>query len=292
MIGAAYRQGYSGSQTPGKRPIKRATGRDFTSSLRDKDRAFGVSITASRASGKPSVLENFPTSALPTPGNGYPKRGNCWRGAGTPLEIKKTGALAANDNFAALAEDWLIKRKKEGLAETTIEKYEWFVKLIGRRHRKVPVKDIGTAEVLRAVRRFETRGRHHSAKRYRATLSSIFKYGIACGRAERDPAADISKALISAPTTPRPAITAPSQASSMLLQAIDGYEGSKEVRIGAPAADACFLPPLRAPAYGVGRDRLRQKALVDSCSEDEDAPTACRPLQPASSRRCWRNSGC
>ncbi len=147
-----------------------------------------------------------------------------------PSEIKKTGALAANDNFAALAEDWLIKRKREGLAETTIEKYEWFVRLIGSDIGKVPVKDIGTAEVLRTVRRLETRGRHHSAKRYRATLSSIFKYGIACGRADRDPAADISKALISAPTTPRPAITALTGVS-MLLRAIDGYEGSKEVRM-------------------------------------------------------------
>ena len=123
---------------------------------------------------------------------------------------------------------------------------------------RLPVKDIGTAEVLRTVRRLETRGRHHSAKRYRATLSRIFKYGIACGRADRDPAADISKALISAPTTPRPAITT-------LTGVVDALAGDRRLRgiersqDGAPAADACFLPSLRAAAYGVVRDRLRKE---------------------------------
>ncbi len=148
-----------------------------------------------------------------------------------PGEIKKSSSLAANDNFAALAAEWLAKRKKEGLADRTIEKYRWFVNFVESDLGKLPVRQIGTADVLRALRRVEARGNHHSAKRFRANLSRIFKYGIACGRADRDPAADVSAALISVPSKSRAAITRPNDLSG-ILQAIAGYEGAKEVRIG------------------------------------------------------------
>ena len=61
-----------------------------------------------------------------------------------PTSIKKSGSLAANDNFAALADDWLTKRKKEGLAQTTLEKYEWFIRLIEADLGRLPVNQIGT----------------------------------------------------------------------------------------------------------------------------------------------------
>jgi len=75
------------------------------------------------------------------------------------------------------------------------------------------------------------RERYHSAKTLRMTLSRIFRYGIACGRAERDPAADVTEALTSAPSKPRAAITT-ADGLAGLLHAIEGYDGAKEVRIG------------------------------------------------------------
>ena len=147
-----------------------------------------------------------------------------------PGTIKQVQS-AANDNFASLAVDWLAKRKKEGLAEPTITKLEWFVGLLKDDLGRLPVNEIDTAAVLKALRRFENREKYHSAKRMRATLSRIFKYGIACGRATRDPAADVSEALTSAPTTSRAAITT-AQDLAGVLRAIQGYDGSKQVRIG------------------------------------------------------------
>ncbi len=44
-----------------------------------------------------------------------------------PAATKKSANLAANDNFAALAEEWLQKRKKEGLSFRTVEKDEWLI---------------------------------------------------------------------------------------------------------------------------------------------------------------------
>jgi integrase len=147
-----------------------------------------------------------------------------------PGLAKKSAGSAANDNFAALTDEWLAKRKKEGLAETTIERFEWLIRLIDDDLGRLPVRQIGPAEVLRTLRRLEGRERYHSARRFRATLSRIFKYGIACGRADRDPAADLTDALTAAPTKSRAAITS-APGLSALLNTIEGYEGSKEVRI-------------------------------------------------------------
>lgn len=159
-----------------------------------------------------------------------------------PTSIKKSGSLTANDNFKALADDWLAKRRKEGLAETTLAKYRWFIKFVESDLGKLPVGQIGAAEVLRALRRVEARGNHHAAKRFRANLSHIFKYGIACGRADRDPAADVSEALTSVPVKPRAAITT-QDGLAKLLMVIDGYEGSKEVKLALQLLIHVFCRP-------------------------------------------------
>jgi len=65
----------------------------------------------------------------------------------------------------------------------------------------------------------------------RSTLSRIFRYGIAAGRAERDPAADLSEALTAAHVKARSAITT-AEGLAGILRAISDYQGAKEVRIG------------------------------------------------------------
>ena len=148
-----------------------------------------------------------------------------------PGTLKQNHNGAANDNFKALAEEWLSKRKKEGLAPQTITKFEWFIRLVDDDLGRLPVRDIGTAEVLRALRRVEARERFHSARRLRCTLSRIFRYAIASGRAERDPAADLSEVLTAAPVKARAAITT-AEGLAGILRAVSEYQGAKEVRIG------------------------------------------------------------
>ena len=148
-----------------------------------------------------------------------------------PGSLKLRQSAAANDNFRALADEWLSKRKKEGLAPQTITTFEWFIRLVDDDLGRLAVRDIGTTEVLRALRRVEARERFHTARRLRSTLSRIFKYGIAAGRAERDPAADLSEALTAAPVKARPAITT-AEGLAGILRAIVDYQGAKEVRIG------------------------------------------------------------
>ncbi len=148
-----------------------------------------------------------------------------------PMTIKRSHKPASGDTFGKLADDWLQKRIKEGLAAPTVEKLTWFIELAKPDLSHLPIKEIGTAEILRVLRQIEARERYHSAKRLRTTLSRIFKYGIAAGRADRDPAADLSEALTSIPVKSRAAVTT-EQGLSGVLRSIQGYEGAKETRIG------------------------------------------------------------
>jgi integrase len=58
-----------------------------------------------------------------------------------------------------------------------------------------PIKDIRAPELLAALRRVESRGALEMAHRIRTICGQVFRYAVATGRAERDPAADLKGAL-------------------------------------------------------------------------------------------------
>lgn len=51
-------------------------------------------------------------------------------------------SIQASNSLASVAEELLEKKAREGLAEPTLEKMRWFVKLIGAEFGKRPVTDI------------------------------------------------------------------------------------------------------------------------------------------------------
>ena len=59
----------------------------------------------------------------------------------------------------------------------------------------VPVADVTASMLLRALRKVEHRGAVETAHRARMLASQVFRYAIATGRAERNPAADLLGAL-------------------------------------------------------------------------------------------------
>lgn len=129
-----------------------------------------------------------------------------------------------NDTFRTVAEEWVAKNEREGLAEITLSKIRW---LLDKAYPKIgtrPIAKITAQEVLAVLRAVEATGRYESARRMRSVLSRVFRYAIATTRAERDPASDLRGALI----VPKPqhlaAITTASAAGD-LLRAIEGYTG-------------------------------------------------------------------
>jgi integrase len=137
---------------------------------------------------------------------------------------KITASVAAANTFQAVAEEWLAKIEREDLSPVTLKKNRWLLSFtypaLGRR----PIADISPHELLAVLRTVETRGRHESAKRIRATCSQVFRYAIATARADRDVAADLKCALTVPKVTHRAAITTPLEVGG-LLRAIEGFEG-------------------------------------------------------------------
>ena len=105
-----------------------------------------------------------------------------------------------------------------------------------------PIEEIKAPELLKVLRRMESRGALDTAHRVLNHCGNIFRYAIATGRAERDPAADLRGALppvknnhFSAPTDPKD--VAP------LLRAIDAYQGSLVVKCAMQLAPILFVRP-------------------------------------------------
>ncbi len=148
--------------------------------------------------------------------------------AGTdPSEARKQAkALQTNmtDSFRAIAEEYVLKLKQEGRADSTISKVEWLLSFAYPTLGDSPIKKIGAPEILVALRQVETRGRYESARRLRSTIGSVFRYAIATARADADPTWALKGALIAPTVTPRAAITEP-RAFGALLRAIDSFEG-------------------------------------------------------------------
>ncbi len=136
--------------------------------------------------------------------------------------------IRASNSFSSVAQELIEKKTREGLAEPTLAKMRWFVKLLGTDFGKRPVAEITPQELLHELRKHERRGRLETANLLRAFASRVFRYSVATARAERDPA----QLLIGALTTPRvkhfPAITDPVTFGA-LLRAIEDYQGDPAV---------------------------------------------------------------
>ena len=155
---------------------------------------------------------------------------------------KQAGEDRAANSFEAVAREWFGKfapnwaashaGKIMGRLENDL--FPW----IGSR----PVAEIKAPELLRCLRRIESRGALETAHRVLQNSGQVFRYAIATGRADRDPSTDLRGAL--APWKPQhyPAPTDP-KAVGELLRAIDGYTGGNVVKAMLRLAPLVFVRP-------------------------------------------------
>ncbi|MFA7586612.1 MAG: DUF4102 domain-containing protein [Sphingomonadales bacterium] len=155
-------------------------------------------------------------------------------------KIAKT--LAATNSFEVVAEEWLDKIEKEGIAPMTLKRARWLLtqtfSSIGRR----PISEISAHELLLILKKVEATGRYDTANRIRSTCSQVFRYAIATARAEHDIATDLRGALITPRENHRPAITTPREAGA-LLRAIEDYDGSPLTRTALRLLSHVFVRP-------------------------------------------------
>jgi len=109
--------------------------------------------------------------------------------------IKRQATISAENNFESIGREW-ITIKSPGWTP----RYAEFV--VGRLAKDIfpklgtrPIKDISAPELLSVVRHVEERGASELAHRLLNCCGQVFMYGIATGRAERNPANDLQGAL-------------------------------------------------------------------------------------------------
>jgi len=155
---------------------------------------------------------------------------------------RRDARIARSHTFEAVAKELMDKFEAEGDAPTTLKKKQWLLDFANKEFGKRPIAEIKAPEILDALRKIEKRGRHETATRVRSTVGAVFRYGIATGRAERDPAADLRGALITPTVTHRATIVEP-DAVGALLRAIDGFEGNAAIRYALRLAPIFFVRP-------------------------------------------------
>lgn len=104
------------------------------------------------------------------------------------------------------------------------------------------IAEVTAPQILQALRRIEARGAVDTAHRTLQNCSQIFRYAIATGRAERDPAADLRGALTPVKATNLASIKEP-KAIGALLRDIDAYQGNYIVRAALRMAPYVFVRP-------------------------------------------------
>lgn len=103
--------------------------------------------------------------------------------------------------FEALAQEWHAYRAPRW-AKSTADKTAAYLEsdllpALGKR----PVKAITRPELVELIRRIEDRGAHNVAKKCRQWLSQIFRYGLAKGSVDSNPATDLDVVAAHAPAT-------------------------------------------------------------------------------------------
>lgn len=191
-----------------------------------------------------------------------------------PGKVKKAQKAAKNaaaeNSFEIVAREWhgkFINTWSAVHASTIMDRLEKEVfPWLGEN----PVDEIKAPDLLKVLRRMESRGALDTAHRVRNHCSNVFRYAIATGRAERDPAADLRGALppvkyghMAAPTDPKD--VAP------LLRALDGFEGSFVVKCAMQLAPLVFVRPgelraaewseidLEAAEWNIPAERMKMK---------------------------------
>jgi integrase len=148
----------------------------------------------------------------------------------------------ASNSFEAVAREWYAKEETTWApAHATrvkrLMERDVFPWLGGE-----PVADINAPHLLKVLRRIESRDAIDTAHRARGYCGEVFRFAIASGLAERDPAADLRDALKTAKGSHFPAVIDPVRLGG-ILRAFDAYQGTPIVSAALRMMPMVFVRP-------------------------------------------------
>lgn len=141
-------------------------------------------------------------------------------------EEKRALKLAHANSFEAVAREWHAGKSKRW-AKVTADKAMTHLKAyvfpeIGH----LPISEVRASQLLAMLRKVESQGIAYTASRLREMCGQVFRYAVATGRAEDNPAAHLQGAMQKPATTHRPAITERREFGMFLrdLRSAEGYD--------------------------------------------------------------------
>lgn len=152
-----------------------------------------------------------------------------------PLEVKKEQKVEREaqikNTFQEIALEWhnmKVKKWSAGYASDILEAFNKDVfPFIGQR----PVADIKPLELLNVLKKMEDRGATEKAKKVRQRCGEVFRYAIVTGRAEYNPAPDLTSAMQGHESTHYPFLT--TEELPAFFKALAGYSGSELMVLAA-----------------------------------------------------------
>jgi integrase len=155
---------------------------------------------------------------------------------------KITRSLADAATFNAVAEEYLAKKTREGLAASTLKRLRSQLRLISSAFGTRPIADITAPEVLAPLKKIDARGTHETATRTKELCGAIFRYGMATGHRKDDPTQALHGALTSHKVKHRAAIIDP-HAFGALLRAIEDFDGQLTTKAALKILALAFTRP-------------------------------------------------
>ena len=160
----------------------------------------------------------------------------------THKKVTKHARETGENCFETVAREWFGKHSPtwtKGHSDIVIRRLEQNIfPWLGAR----PIRETTASELLMALRRVESRGAIQTAHKTQQICGQIFRYAIATGRAERDPAADLRGALAPVKERHHASITDPKDVGG-LLRAMDGYKGTFVCKCALRLAPLVFVRP-------------------------------------------------
>ena len=157
-------------------------------------------------------------------------------------QAKHRAKVSAANTFGEIAKEFLNKRRREGLSASTADKSEYYISRMGPVIARLPISEIGAADLLAVLRRIEAKGNYETARRVLQLSGRVFRYAVATARLASDPSRDLRGAL-TAPTPKHYGAIIEAKRAGELLRAIDGYEGQVVTKLAMQLSPHVFVRP-------------------------------------------------
>lgn len=192
------------------------------------------------------TIDEYPSMSLQQARAERDKLRALLRGGANPAQVAKAERAAhvdrVNSTFGAIGLELLAKRAKEGLSPGSVKRERRLIEKDLSALADMPIAAVTAPLLLAALRKLEQRGVVETAHRARSHAGRVFRYAIATGRAERNPAEDLAGALEQPKTKHFASLTDPVHIAP-LLRAIHSYKGSMVTQAALKLAPLLFVRP-------------------------------------------------